>query len=898
MKRKEIIYKCLESLCRKQLDLNGKVYGVSTMEIAEASNIQRSNTSLELNKLYKEGKIDRISGKPVLFKIKEEGITEIKDTVTKKDAFDFTIGAELSLKKSIQQAKAAVVYPPHGLHTLILGETGTGKSMFSETMYNYAKEISILKEDAPFITFNCADYANNPQLLMSQLFGVKKGAYTGADKDRAGLMEKAKDGILFLDEVHRLPPEGQEMLFYIMDKGMYRRLGEMDVTHNANILIICATTEASESVLLKTFMRRIPMVINLPPLRERTLEERLQLVKSFFKYESKCIKSDIVISANALRAFMLYDCANNIGQLKSDIKLCCAKAFLDKMLKNSGEIHIKSEDMPAHILSGLIKYKEYREEIDSLIKGDYIKYKFSEDHAHQENHTKVINFYEQLEEKSNLLKSKGINKEDIELIMSLDIDTYLKKYVINVNKESLEDLYKVVDKNLVALIKDFLDDAGKKLGRGFESKILYALSMHISSSLERLRDKKEIINHQLDYIKEQYAQEFEIAQGFKEVIEKTYNVIVPDDEVGFITMFLCLDSEKEQKEGRVGIVLAMHGECTATSMADVVNRLLEENHVVGYNMPLDQKPQEALKKITSIVKSHDQGKGVLLMVDMGSLVFFGDMIYESTGIPIKTIEMVSTPIAIEAARKAMLNTSIEELYESCLNISPFTGRVYKENLYFHNKLKKDVIVTACITGTGTAVKLKAILENKIKNIYDYADIIPMEILDRKNFEKNLQKLRQEKNVVAVVSAVDPKNDDLYYLSTSDIFDDGKIEEFKYILSMLQVINNMHDVIKENVSIEAVDYINSFKKFSFNILNNHVKISENVIIGVLLHIACVIENSLSLKKQPISQHNERILKYHSEEVAIISKSIKPIEEEFKIKLYEEEYANIAKIIYSL
>ena len=64
-------------------------------------------------------------------------------------------------------------------------------------------------KDYPFVTFNCADYFNNPQLLLSQLFGHVKGAFTGADTDKIGLVEKANGGILFLDEVHRLPPDGQ-----------------------------------------------------------------------------------------------------------------------------------------------------------------------------------------------------------------------------------------------------------------------------------------------------------------------------------------------------------------------------------------------------------------------------------------------------------------------------------------------------------------------------------------------------------------------------------------------------------------------------------------------------------------------------------------------------------------
>ncbi|NRX13523.1 transcriptional regulator with AAA-type ATPase domain [Clostridium beijerinckii] len=82
-------------------------------------------------------------------------------------------------------------------------------------MYQYSKYIKKLPEDAPFVVFNCADYANNPQLLLSYIFGHIKGAFTGADKEKEGIVEKADGGILFLDEIHRLPPEGQEMIFYL-----------------------------------------------------------------------------------------------------------------------------------------------------------------------------------------------------------------------------------------------------------------------------------------------------------------------------------------------------------------------------------------------------------------------------------------------------------------------------------------------------------------------------------------------------------------------------------------------------------------------------------------------------------------------------------------------------------
>ena len=71
---------------------------------------------------------------------------------------------------------------------------------------------------------------------MSQLFGYSKGAFTGADSDKPGLVELADKSILFLDEIHRLNPEGQEKLFILMDRGIFRRLGETSKTRRADVL--------------------------------------------------------------------------------------------------------------------------------------------------------------------------------------------------------------------------------------------------------------------------------------------------------------------------------------------------------------------------------------------------------------------------------------------------------------------------------------------------------------------------------------------------------------------------------------------------------------------------------------------------------------------------------------
>lgn len=204
MKRRDKILEALKN--------NQSAGGMTTQQLSELLDISRANVSNELNKLVQSGEVQKISThRPVIYHIIEEKPVSVLDEFLKSNP---------SLYAAIEQVKAAVLYPPRGMNILITGETGTGKSMLAGMIHQYAVSMGVLAEDSPFILFNCADYANNPQLLLGQLFGIKKGSFTGAGEDRKGLIEEAHNGILFLDEVHRLPYEGQEMFFAFFRSGI------------------------------------------------------------------------------------------------------------------------------------------------------------------------------------------------------------------------------------------------------------------------------------------------------------------------------------------------------------------------------------------------------------------------------------------------------------------------------------------------------------------------------------------------------------------------------------------------------------------------------------------------------------------------------------------------------
>ena len=339
MKRIDLI---LDTL--KKLDVG---IGITTTDISIHLNIERSNASKDLNILVSKGIIFKNNTRPVKYFLNNP----FKNTAKSISEIDNFSTLYPSLKNSINLAKTSILYPPFGMNSLIIGDTGVGKSMLAKLMHSYAQSLKAI--DIPFIHFNCSDYSNNPQLLVSHLFGVKKGTFTGASSDKEGLIEKANNGIIFLDEIHNLPNEGQEMLFLYMDTGCFRRFGEISEQRKSSALIICATNKDINSTLLDTFLRRIPIKIPLPSLAERELDERLTLIELFIKGESEKLSEDILISRKSLLALLSYNCPNNIGQLKNDITLSVANAYFQYIVHNKKQIKINSPDLPAHIKESL-----------------------------------------------------------------------------------------------------------------------------------------------------------------------------------------------------------------------------------------------------------------------------------------------------------------------------------------------------------------------------------------------------------------------------------------------------------------------------------------------------------------------------------------------------------------
>lgn len=871
--------------------------GLTANAIADLLNIDRSNVSRYLNELFKEKKITKGEGRPVIYAalIKKEKIhVDTSSVVT----FDNLVGASDSLKISIQQAKAAILYPPKGLHTIVFGETGTGKSMFAECMYHFAVSSKTLKTDAPFISFNCADYAQNPQLLFGHIFGIRKGAYTGALEDSPGLITKANGGILFLDEIHRLPPEGQEMLFTFIDKGTFRPLGESDKVSEASVQIIGATTESSDT-FLTTFNRRIPMSITLPNLVSRTLDERYQIISLFIKQEANRLNQRIQVEKSAIIAFMLYEAEANIGQIKRDLKLVCAKAFLHYRTHDQPYLVVRKEDCSLNVQKGLLKVKELADRLDYFLegKGDYLSFEpGASELVWSQDPERDMKVYNDIEEKVATLSETGVARVDLENLISRDVDAYFETYV--------EELVQMpVHKDLIPLdiwelTNRLYNIAEKQLDRKYNEKIRFAFALHLHSTLDRVAEDHMIIHPNLNNVRKHLKAEFQVAMDLSSIIEEEQNVEIPFDEIGFISMFLSLEAgeEKSLDIEKVGVIVLMHGKATASSMLETAQELLGTSIGYGMNMALDIEVKTMYNQLLNHIQVNKKmyENGILLLTDMGSLNSFAHLLYEETGIRTKAITMTSTMVVLEALRMADVGRSLEDIFKNVQISFETAVREQFKKSQGKSDLKKAIIVT-CFTGEGAAARLY----QRILPIVDQSkvEVIQMQFIERETFKKHIDELLDQYEIKAIAGTVEIEYQNIPFFSAYDIFDDQKLNMLKRMVSeslpAATIVKSLQGAITHVHSLQQL--IEDLQKLVHQIQNQlHLIVDPGVESGLVIHLVFLVESILRGEERRCFKNLADFQKHYRLESDLVRTGLMSVEKKYLIRISEDEIAHLTQM----
>jgi two-component system response regulator HydG len=201
---------------------------------------------------------------------------------------------------------------------LVLGETGTGKELVAKSVHQHSQ-----RADKTLISVNCAAIPDT--LIESELFGYEKGAFTGANASRMGLIEAADGGTLFLDEIGELPMEAQARLLRFIQEGEIRRIGSVH-SRKVNVRLICATHRdlqslSSEGLFRQDLFYRINVLrLELPPLRERG-KDILQLAENLLQQQCQRLKKGKKsLSPRAIQAITTYQWPGNVRELEHAIE--------------------------------------------------------------------------------------------------------------------------------------------------------------------------------------------------------------------------------------------------------------------------------------------------------------------------------------------------------------------------------------------------------------------------------------------------------------------------------------------------------------------------------------------------------------------------------------------------
>jgi two-component system response regulator HydG len=212
---------------------------------------------------------------------------------------------------------------------LVLGETGTGKELVARSVHQNS-----LRADNILISVNCAAIPDT--LIESELFGYEKGAFTGANASRMGLIEAADGGTLFLDEIGELPMEAQARLLRFIQEGEIRRIGSV-ASRKVNVRLICATHRnlqslAAEGLFRQDLFYRINVLrLALPPLRERG-KDILHLAERMLQTQTERLGKQLMrLSPKAIQAITTYQWPGNVRELEHAIERAV-------ILSNSEEI--------------------------------------------------------------------------------------------------------------------------------------------------------------------------------------------------------------------------------------------------------------------------------------------------------------------------------------------------------------------------------------------------------------------------------------------------------------------------------------------------------------------------------------------------------------------------------
>ena len=757
----------------------------------------------------------------------------------------------------------------------------------------------------PLVYFNCAEYAHNPELLSSHLFGHRQGAFTGASENKAGLVEQADGGYLLLDEVHRLPYEGQEKLFSILDKGQYRPLGSSATARSITVRLICATTEPVSSALLRTFQRRIQVCIDLPGIRQRSVEEQVELIVGFLQRESRKIERTVSIDKTLLLWLLNKPLEGNIGQLKSDIQFLCAQAWAAGMTEHNDTLQLDKRlvEVPFNATP------EQRLLVDTLFDGQErlsvdartlpaLKTSLATGAEIEESDL----FYSFLTREYINLRNSNVPPAETLAILKNKLSSIFEYGLYSRDSVAHPPRYGDRIEERVTLLIGCVEQV---LGFTLPENLMNPLRKHFLALIGYVQRGLIPQLYSSSLILDRCKDEYENATLLCRKINELLHIQCPATEVVWLCLFLKECRHYRQRidaSPDCGVILIAHGATTATSQAQYVNRVLERELFNAIDMPFEQSVHDTLETLTQLIQTQ-RYRRLILMVDIGSLVHFGSTISKLFQIDVLLMPNITLTSLLELGLDLSYETSelpqLAELLQS-KNIPCQLCTPQQEN-------GGKVLVISCITGMGTAEKIKKVLMSQDTRmvILDYNEV--------RSLERVQQSLLAGERLAGIVGTFQPGLPDIPFISLEELFSEQGPElvlslltpdlssgerrlemersamRFISALTMESIINHISVLNPQRILKEMEGVFNHLTT------SLSLKPSRQVTLRFLIHCCCMVER-IVINRKPLQMSLENKPALDVRAFSVIKSAFQPIEEAYAIRLSDAEYFYIYELLY--
>ncbi|EQJ33182.1 PRD domain protein [Clostridioides difficile P21] len=359
------------------------------------------------------------------------------------------------------------------------------------------------------------------------------------------------------------------------------------------------------------------------------------------------------------------------------------------------------------------------------------------------------------------------------------------------------------------------------------------------------------------------------------------------------------------KFNQVNATIIAHGYATASSMANVCNRMLGKNIFTAIDMPIDATIADVSKQMSRYLEGDRIKNGLIVLFDMGSLNLIYEDLKNKINSPMLFIDQISTISALEVGNLLMQGKNIEEIAE-------IMDEETKPNiqLYYPQKNKEYAIISSCFTGIGIAIKIQHLLSESLIGIvdvkiipYDYDSLVSM---------GDKEPVFEMYDVMAIVGTANPNVNGVDFILLEDIISGkGEDDVFRIFSRVVEneKIKNINDSIVKNFSlirvIDSLTILDSKKiieriEEGINAIENiqKKKLSNDKKISLYVHLSCMIERLV--RQTEIEEYTDMdlLIKNHHSEVKLIKNAFSVLEKSYSVQIPISEIGYIYNIIYGL